>query len=249
MAWTRYFLGWSRPLTQTVPALLLSGADRGFRDLRGTVVVVPTRQSSWRLRAALPLAAEAGGIVTLGPEIVTPPVLLEAEPSPETASGLQSLLAWVAVLTALPPGACPAFLGARRDRPSDTAWALPVARRIQELRRELADGALTIELVAASAAAAEEQDRWRELAELERRHTRQLADWRVRDPLAVKLAQAAGAPVPADVKRVILAALPDPPEPVIMVSLRNRLFDIRLYGAQAMTLAAEARSTTSPPLS
>ena len=220
MGVTRHFLGWKRSLCDTVPAYLLAGAGAAYDDLRDTRLVVPTRQSSWRLRAALPVAAHARGRVLLGPEIVTPPVLLEPEAGPGTATGLQSLLAWVAVLTAIPPGACPAFLGARRDRPADCAWALPVARRLQELRRELADGGLTLEQVAAREAVIEERERWRELAELERRHTRQLAGWQLRDPLAVKLAWAAGAPVPADVRRVILAALPDPPELLLTLLAR-----------------------------
>ena len=56
-------VGWDRPLCETVPEFLLAEGGPGCLDLRGTVVVVPTRQSSWRLRAALPLAAEARGRV------------------------------------------------------------------------------------------------------------------------------------------------------------------------------------------
>ena len=75
---TRTFIGWDRPLYETVPAFLLAQADGVLLDMRRTVVVVPTRQSSWRLRAALPLAADARGVACIGPEIVTPPVFLES---------------------------------------------------------------------------------------------------------------------------------------------------------------------------
>ena len=220
MSITRHFLGWDRPLCETVPAYLLDGTSAARADMRDTLLVVPTRQSSWRLRNALPVAAHKRGRALLGPEIITPPVLLEPEAAPGTATALQSLLAWVAVLTAIEPGACPALLGTRRDRPSDCNWALPVARRFQELRRELADGNLSLAQVAARGADLEEQERWNELAELEGRYMRQLATWKLNDPLAVKLAQATGAPVPEEVRRVILAALPDPPE--LLLTLLTR---------------------------
>ncbi len=206
------FLGWDRPLCETVPAHLLAGAGAGLLDLRGTVVVVPTRQSSWRLRAALPLAAAARGAALLGPEIVTPPVLLEPPRTAAVASSLQSLLAWTSVLNALAPGDFPAFLGTRENRPSGTGWALQVARRLQDLRRELADGGLTIRQVAGLEAVIEERDRWCDMAELERRQIRQLEAWQLRDALDVKLDNAQAGALPPDIGRVIVAAVPDPPK-------------------------------------
>ena len=139
MAIHRVFLGWQKPLCDTVPAHLLRRAGAGMLDLREMVVVVPTRQSSWRLRAALPLAAHVQGAALLGPEIVTPPVLLEPPRTTAVATSLQDLLAWVTILQAVNPGELTAFLGPRENRPHNTVWALQVARRLQDLRRELAD--------------------------------------------------------------------------------------------------------------
>ena len=208
----RTFLGWNRPLCETVPAYLLDQAGPGLLDWRGLVVVVPTRQSSWRLRAALPLAAAARGVALLGPEIVTPAVLLAPPPNAAVATETQSLLAWASVLQAVPPGELAAFLGAREGRAPSPAWALQVARRLQELRQELADGGLDIAAVAARSAEIEEAERWAAMAELERRYARQLAVWHLRDALDLKLEQARQGALAPSLSRVVVAAVPDPPK-------------------------------------
>ncbi len=212
MAIHRVFLGWQKPLCDTVPAHLLRRAGAGMLDLREMVVVVPTRQSSWRLRAALPLAAHVQGAALLGPEIVTPPVLLEPPRTTAVATSLQDLLAWVTILQAVNPGELTAFLGPRENRPHNTVWALQVARRLQDLRRELADGGLAIADVAARGDELEERERWVVMAELERRHTEQLTRWRLRDALHLKLDHARQGLLAPEVRHVVVAAVPDPPK-------------------------------------
>lgn len=212
MAMQRIFLGWSRPLCETVPDYLLSGFGAGLRDFRSTLVVVPTRQSSWRLRAALPLAADGCGATLLGPEIVTPPVLIEPPPAAAGATIFQSLLAWTLVLKAVQPGELAAFLGGREDRPAGTGWALQVARRLQDLRRELADGGFALADVAQGGEdLSEETERWTALAELELRYLRQLTRWKREDAISRKLAHARAGCLAPEVKRVVVAAVPDPP--------------------------------------
>lgn len=220
MAIKRIFLGWERPLCETVPAHLLAGAGAGLLDLRDTVLVVPTRQSSWRLRAALPLAADAVGVAPLGPEIVTPPVVLEPTHNAKVATNLESLLAWSAVLKAVAPGKLTAFLGAREGRPSGTGWALQVARRLQDLRKELADGGLSIADVAGRGADLEENERWSAMAELERQYAGQLEAWSLCDALHGKLDHARQGALAPDVRRVVVAAVPDPPK-LLMALLEN----------------------------
>lgn len=211
MPLTRTFIGWDRPLCETVPAFLLSQQGAGLLDLLHTVVIVPTRQSSWRLRAALPLAADARGIACIGPEIVTPPVLLAPPQRAGVASGFQSLLAWTAVLKAAGADEFRAFLGAGDKRPTTTAWALQIARQLQRLRQELADGDLALADVADRGDALEEADRWADMKTLEGRYLEQLAARGLRDALAAKLAHVRDGARPADVVRIILAAVPDPP--------------------------------------
>lgn len=204
----RHFLGWDRPLCETVPERLLEGRPAGTVDLRGTVIVTPTRQSCWRLRAALPLTAHARGIVLLGPEIVTAPALLQPPPLAGRATPLQTLLAWCAAVAEVPAGELQAFLG---QSAGGTVLALPLARRLQDLRRELADGALDIGRVARIGGGLEEADRWVAMADLERRYLAKLAAWKLRDPICDQLAHADKGQL-ADVSRVVLAALPDPPQ-------------------------------------
>lgn len=217
MALRRVFLGWNRPLCETVPEHLLAGSGAEMQDLRDTVAVVPTRQSSWRLRAALPLAADARGAALLGPEIVTPPVLLRPPQCAGIATALQSLLAWAAVLKNVKCGEFAVFLGARTDRPSGTAWALQLARRLQELRQELADGGFTIADVASRGSEFEEADRWANMAQLENRYRTQLASWQVRDAIDVMLEYVRRGGLPPDVRRVVVAAVPDPPKLFMML--------------------------------
>ena len=212
MAIKRTFLGWARPLCETVPEYLLAGAGAGMLDLRGTVVVVPTRQSSWRLHATLPLAADACGSALLGPEIVTPAVLIEPPPVTGVATSLQSLLAWSVVLKAVKPGELIAFLGAREGGNFSTAWALQVARRLQDLRKELADGGFSIADVMNCHAAMEEAERWSAMADLEHRYARQLEDWRLRDAMSRKLDHARMGRLPPEYRRIVVAAVPDPPK-------------------------------------
>jgi ATP-dependent helicase/nuclease subunit B len=233
----RVFLGWERPLCETVPAYLLDQAGPGLLDRRGLVVVVPTRQASWRLRAALPLAAAARRTALLGPEIVTPAVLLTPPPSAGVATGTQSLLAWSSVLQAVQPGEFAAFLGARVGRAASPAWALQVARRLQELRQELADGGLDIAAVAARSAEIEEAERWAAMADLEQRYARQLADWHLRDALDLKLEHAHRGALASTVSRVVVAAVPDPPK--LLMTMLERWADAG--GAVEVLVAAPDR--------
>ncbi len=209
MAVTRTFLGWDRPLCTTVPDHLLNAADSRLLDLRDTVVVVPTRQSSWRLRAALPLQADERARVVLGPEILTPPLLISPPRQAGLATPADTLLAWVRVLTTRPPDACNAFLGTRSRTPE---WSLQVARRLQTLREDLADGGLTISAVARHEGAQEEAERWGDMAGLETAFHQQLDAWGLVDACAARLSHAQTQPPPRGVSRIILAAVPDPPQ-------------------------------------
>ena len=214
MAIKRIFLGWDRPLCETVPEWMLQGHTTGTVDLRGTVVGMPTRQSSWRLRTALSLVAhDQHEAALLGPEIVTASVLIAAPPRPGCASELQSLLAWCQVLREAKAGDLDDFLGPQR--PGTSAWALQIARRLSGLRRELADGALSIVEVAGLGTELVEAARWQAMAKLEQRYLACLAGWGLRDGIADQLEHARRGELSPDVTRVVLAAVPDPPRLLI----------------------------------
>ncbi|HRR34352.1 MAG TPA: PD-(D/E)XK nuclease family protein [Kiritimatiellia bacterium] len=208
---TRTFIGWERPLCETVSAFLLAPSSGGLLDLRHTTVIVPTRQSSWRLRAALPLAADARGVACIGPEIVTPPVLLAPPQQAGVASGFQSLRTWTDTLKTIGADEFRAFLGAGDKRPSTTAWALQIARQLQRLRQELADGDLTLADVADRGDALEEAECWADMKALEGRYLERLAAQGLQDATAAKLAHVRAGVPPAEIARVVVAAVPDPP--------------------------------------
>ena len=243
----RVFLDWTRPLCETVPEWLLAGA-RGLTDLRDTTLVVPTRQSGWRLRGALPVAADARGTALLSPAIVSAPILL-APPVTDAriASDLQSLLAWCAVLRAVQPGECEAFLGSRQNDPANTGWALQTARRLQALRQELADGGLTVAEVAARGTQLVEAHRWAAMAELERRYTTQLADWRLQDAIAATIAYARTGPAPAGQRHIVLACVPDPPRLLLRMLDRWAAEGLQITALIAAP-APPAGPATSEPL-
>lgn len=242
MPLSRLILDWTRPLCDTVPEWLLADA-RGLTDLRDTILVVPTRQSGWRLRGALPLAADARGVVLLSPAIISASVLLSPPPSPgiRVASELQSLLAWCAVLKGVTPGDCDAFLGSRQNDPSHTGWALQTARRLQSLRQELADGGLNIAEVAARGSRLVEADRWAAMAELERRHTARLAESGLQDGVTATLAHARTGKPPPGLRHVVLACVPDPPR--LLLAMLDRW---ALENLQVTVLAAAAPDAATP---
>jgi ATP-dependent helicase/nuclease subunit B len=214
---SRVFLDWTRPLCETVPDWLLADAC-GLTDLRDTLIVVPTRQSGWRLRGALPVAAATRGAALLSPAVVSAPVLLTPPPAdPRVASELHSLLAWCTVLKAVPPDECAAFLGPRQGEAASTGWALQTARRLQALRQELADGALTIADVAARGSQLVESDRWAAMAELDARYGAQLAAWGLQDALGAALTYAREGRPPDGLRHVVLACVPDPPRLLLLL--------------------------------
>ncbi len=214
----RVFLGWERPLGETVAAHLLAGVKPGLLDLRHMVVVTPTRQAAWRLRGALPVVADAHGIALLGPDVTTPGALLEPPPSAGMASPLDELLAWrAAIASAQSDGGC-AFLGARHGTVFDICRTFQAARQLQGLRTELADGGFSIAEVAAREDVVEEAERWAELADIERRYLAMLAQWGLTDRVARQLERARLGAWPSDWNRIILAAVPDPPR-LLMVML------------------------------
>jgi len=212
MAIVTKFTGWDRPLCEAVAEYILGGVPPGLPDLRGTVVVVPTRQAGFRLQTAL---ARAGGAV-LGLEIKTASSMMVPRNVAGVANAAQSLAAWQGVLSATEPGEFEAFLGTRLTG----TFALQIARRLEKLRHELADGGYTIAAVADKGGELAEPERWAQMAELEKRYLRKLASCGLRDPSVAKIENAQSPDLPADVRKIILAANPDPPK-LLLTLLEN----------------------------
>jgi ATP-dependent helicase/nuclease subunit B len=90
------------------------------------------------------------------------------------------------------------------------------------LRQQLAEGQLRIADVLArfSDRLAGEIDRWRDLAKLEKDYLELLHQQGFEDPLVAQCEWIASAPPPADLRRVVLAGLPDPPPALVALLAR-----------------------------
>lgn len=203
------FLAWDLSLADSVAGRLLARSSGSPPDLSGILVLVPTRQAGRRLRVALASASGVGGIV--GPAIVTPnSVFEEFGAQCRIADGLAVAAAWSAVLTDIAPHEC-GRLFPRRKGTVDIGWAYSMGGRIDRLRRDLAEGGVSISaLLAADADLMDDVGRWEDLALLERRYLDRLAACGLADPCSYAL-ETAGNPLPGpEVRRLVVAALPAP---------------------------------------
>jgi len=214
----RIFLPWDRPLLPQAAAWLAGEwAGGGPLDLSRVLIVVPTRQSGRRLREALAAHAAEHGQAVFAPRVVTPETLVVDLTGPDTASPLESLLAWAGVLRGTAaaeahevfPVGVPA---------TDDATALRLAGEFLRLQSQLAEGGLRLADVPARAPA--ETERWRQLAALETEFDRALAARGRRDPQAAKIAAARAGLEVSKYDRVILLATPDP-LPLALTALQN----------------------------
>jgi len=208
----RTFLPWSAPLlAPAVHWLARDWTGDGPLDLSRLLVVVPTRQSGRRLRAALAERAAASGQAVFPPRVLPPEALLApAENAAAVATPLQATLAWTRVLQEIALEEFRAVFPV--DPPTrNFPWALRLAQEFLRLQATLAEEALTLADVAARTPADfAERERWLQLGALGRLQNAALAARGWREPQAARIA-AAEAPVPlAGVERIVVLAVPDP---------------------------------------
>lgn len=205
---TTIYLDWNRPLLPAITNQLLAGTSGSYIDLSSALVIVPTVQSGRRLREALALAAGDHGL--LPPPIVTPDVLLEqAIQDQPIASEESATAAWVTVLREID---CTQFNALFPIVPEQHInWQLGMAQRLMQLRNELGEEGLDFALAARrTAASGHEPERWRALAQLEARYLDQLKTRNLKDPKRARREAAQHYVAPPHIKRIILAATPDP---------------------------------------
>jgi len=245
---TLHFLGWTQPAVETVCAFLLAGIRPGQPfDLEGTLLVVPTQQAGRHLLDALVQRCGASGAAVLSQRVVTPTQLAaDALRLQDLASGTEILIVWSEVLAAAEDPLRIAAFGAS-GRARDPVVAVSMAERLQQVRRELAEAACTCEDVAAQAdAASAEQERWQALAQLESAYLARLARDGLRDPCSAQIAWAADPQLAPEVRRVVVACVPDPS--LLLVRALDRLasrivIDVLVQAppAEAATLDAWGR--------
>lgn len=229
----RHFLPWQSPLPAPAAAWLARGWAGGAPlDLSRTLVLVSTRQAGRRLRAALAELAATHGQAAFPPRVLTPEALLAPEAASDLAPPLAATLAWAQVLAALDLERVRAVFPV--DPPArNFSWALRLAGEFTRLQATLAEAGLTLDEVAARLPADfPERARWQQLGQLGRAHAAALAERGWREPQAARRA-AARRPAPlADVERIVVLAVPDPP-PLALEALaehaRTRPVDVVVF--------------------
>jgi len=202
---TRHFHGWTTPSLPAAVEILSQGwTGNGPLDLRGCLVVVPTRHAGRRLRAELARTAAGKGTAVLAGSIATPEHLV---PLPPEAADDSLVLALLAKRLLAQRGKLPALFPA-----TDVAWdfpfALGVAAQLQDVRRQLTE---------ADRAAADllplvpddERARWAEIARLEKGLLQDVARLGRKDPLAARREAARRPADAAGISRVVALFVPD----------------------------------------
>lgn len=211
---TRHFLGWDAPVLDTTVAWLARHWEGGRSlDLSDHLVVVPTRQAGRRLREGLARHAATREAAVLPPLVVTPNYLFA--PARLASSGLPvaspqtARLLWSALLLRLPTTAF------RRLFPVEPverhlAWADRHAAEFLEVRDLLIESGLDFRAAAERLAESEiETARWQELAALEEAAITLIEAGGFRDPGLASLVAAKAGVLPATIRHLVVAAVPD----------------------------------------
>jgi ATP-dependent helicase/nuclease subunit B len=238
-------LDWNLPLLPAITQQLLAGASGDFIDLSRDLVIVPTVQSGRRLREALALAAADRGLFP--PEIVTPDVFLGQAIKAEPIANEESVAAaWVTVLGAID---CTQFEALFPIAPEqNTSWQLGMAQRLMQLRNDLGEEGLDFTIAAQRTDEnGHEPARWRELARLEGLYLDQLQHRALKDPKLARREAAQNYVAPSQIKRIILAATPDP-QPLPLQALERAAesipVEVWIYGPEDAQFDAWGRPLT-----
>lgn len=208
---TKQYLNGSVPVTPGVRDWLLPAPVAAPADLSDTLVIVPTRQAGRRLREALALRCEDHGTALIPPVVKEPLFFTDTtQAGPRTAGPLLTQALWTEILHALDPASFPGLFPVTPPRP-DRAWAAHTGEQIQRLRNTLVEGGYLIRDVAERhGESLEEGERWNDLARLETVYVQRLETAGLTDRAAQLIHQAEHPVCPPEVKRIVVAAVPDP---------------------------------------
>ena len=207
----RHFLGWDAPVVEKVRDYLVLSAPEGPVDLRGTLVLVPTRQAGRRLREALTRFCAERGTYLLAPTLRTPLYLVRTDDDILAASPVDVSAVWTDLLRTIDlshfRGLFPTGVPVR-----DFGWALGTGTMLQSLREHLAEHGMSIQSVLADhGQALQERERWNDLAQLESLFLSQIETrFGLHDPSRTMLHRAQEPVLTESVKHIVLACNPDP---------------------------------------
>lgn len=202
------FLREPRPLLQKVALWLAESSPGQPMDLRSCAVVVPTSGAARRLKGELVRLAGERRTGLLPPLLAAPMTLLERASTKETATRADRLLAWTDVITRASRDDYPGLLEGFSD-PTKPAVALRIAQSLVEVSALLAEAGWTPASPEIAAACPQNDDRWRELADLHHRAAKRLAKAGLTDPDEARITAAALGRPPEGITRVVIAGVPD----------------------------------------
>ena len=205
---TRHFQDWTLPALPAAVEILTAEWRRqaapGPLDLRRRLILVPTRHAGRRLRAELARSAAARGTAVLSGAIVTPEHLV---PLPAQAAPDALVLALLAQRLRTQHAHLKALLPAAQAEWS-FAFALGLAGQLHDLRRQVteADRACA-DLV--PLAPANEQERWADIARLEKALLKDVAALGLADPLQARREAGRRPPASPPYARIDALFIPD----------------------------------------
>ena len=195
------FLGWDKPWTELFAGWLAREPDR----LRRRLVVVPTRESGRRLRESLVgQTSQNGNAAIIGPRVATPDDFFRPDDAMPDAIRWAG---WLSVFRDTRDDEVAALFPAGVED-KDDVWRLAVIRQIEQARESLVSGNADFSEVAKSLP--EDNARWNELAQLERRVVAAWKNWGFADPVGAKKNRAQNPVCPRGVDEIILAGVTDP---------------------------------------
>jgi ATP-dependent helicase/nuclease subunit B len=215
----RFFLGWDRPVVDSVSDFILSKEIDDPVDLTGRLIVVPTRLAGRRLKESLLKRCVMKNSALLSCRIVTPPIFFRDD-DPGIADELAVSAAWVQVLRNVDITDYKVLFPVAVEQ--DLYWAMSTGLMLQELRGSLSDGSKRVSDIEKSGVCGE-PERWKDLTRLEMDYLSQIAKMGLKDPFVARLNRSENPTLLGDVNEIILAALPDPTP--LMVKALEQLSD------------------------
>ena len=225
MSIKRHFIGWDDSALAGVRKFLVSDDLNGPLDLGNDLIVVPTRQAGRRLREALALFCAEHDAALLSARVVMPTYFMHADDGDRSqeANGILIKTVWIETLLECDPENVASLLPPNGpDR--DFSWALSASAMLQKLRETLADGGFSIcDVPEYCGDDLEEPERWQSMTELEKDYLARLKERGFSDPTVRKISRAESMILSEDVKRIVVASVPDPS--LLMIQTLNRLKD------------------------
>ena len=175
-------------------------------DLSDCAVVLPTAGAGRRLRSQLVTLVGEGRRGLLPPLMTTPMGLLALAAGKKVAARTDTLLAWTQVISGVSAEKFPQLLSGFSDHRNS---AFQIGESLMDLCSLLAEAGLTLLSPETARAFPNQEDRWQELESLYREYLKLLAEAGFQDPNSARIHAAQSGATPENVRRVIIAGVPD----------------------------------------